>query len=60
MTLSIDDVSPENFFKRITFQSDATPGTKLVIPDGDFVMAAVNLLLAVNIKNLSQEIRRLK
>ena len=56
--MDIDDVSLENFFKRITFASDPTPGAKLVIPNPDFIADAIKLRLIITIENLISQLEK--
>ena len=41
--MELSDVKPENFFRKVTFQSDPSPGSKLVIPDAEFLKCAILL-----------------
>ena len=52
--MDLNDVTPENFFKRITFASDNTTYTppKLKIPDGEFILCAIMLRLENTIRKL--------
>ena len=50
--MDLNDVTPENFFKNITFESDAHPGAKLKIPDSDFFQCAIMLKLTREITKL--------
>jgi len=43
--MDINDVTSENFFKLITFQSDPSPQSKLKLPDGEFILCAIMLRL---------------
>ena len=52
MGLSLSDVTAENFFKKITYASDASPGTKLPIPDGEFILCAIMLKLDLTLNKL--------
>lgn len=45
---SLDFVSLDNFFDSVTYTSDPSPGSKLVMTDSDFVIAV--LLLKIDIK----------
>jgi len=51
--MELKDVTAENFFSAITFQSDPTPSTKLKIPDADFLQCALMLRLINVIMNKS-------
>ena len=53
MAFKIEDVSLENFLKKITFASDTSPGSKLQIPNGEFVHA----LLFLKIEDSLERIR---
>ena len=50
--MNLNDVSAENFFKKVTFASDPTPGTKLPIPNGEFILCAILLKLDLNLSKL--------
>ena len=50
--MDLKDVSAENFFKKVTFASDPTPGTKLPIPDGEFLTCAILLKLDLTLNKL--------
>ena len=48
--MDLNDITAENFFKKITYQGDPSPGTKLVVPLEDFLLVAVLLKLEMTIK----------
>ena len=50
--MDLNDVTPENFFKKITYSSDTEPGNKLVISNGIFVQCAINLRLIQTLERL--------
>lgn len=50
--MDINDVTPENFFKKVTYSSDTEPGNKLVISNGLFVQCAIHLRLIEAINTL--------
>lgn len=54
--MDLTDVTPEKFFNKVTYASDTTPGTKLVISNGDFVVSAIALRLIISIENLLSKI----
>ena len=43
--MELSDVTAENFFKKVTFQSDPSPGSKLVISNEAFLQDAILLLI---------------
>lgn len=51
--MELGDVTAEKFFGKITFMSDTSPGTKLKIPDGEFILCAILLKLEMAIKRLA-------
>lgn len=55
--MDINDVTPEFFFKKVTYASDPNPGNKLVIPNGDFVIAVINLRLIISIEKLRSKLK---
>ncbi len=54
--MDLTDVTPENFFKKVTYISDTNPGSKLKINDGIFVQCAIHLRLIQELQRLSSEI----
>ena len=50
--MDLNDVIPEKFFAKVTFESDTHTYTppKLKIPDGDFILSAI-LLRLINVIN---------
>lgn len=54
--MDLDDVTPEKFFRKVTYASDATPGAKLVVPNGDFVLSAILLRLTLEIEKLRSKL----
>lgn len=48
--MELDDVTPENFFKKVTFASDPSPGSKIVISNGEFILCAVLLKIEDTLK----------
>jgi len=49
--MDLNDVTPDKFFDRITFQSDPKPDNKLRIPDADFILCSILLRLINVIQN---------
>lgn len=43
--MELKDIKPENFFKKITFDSDPSPAGKLKIPNEYFLLCAILLKL---------------
>lgn len=54
--MDLNDVTPENFFNKVTFTSDPSPGAKLVIPNGDFILSAILLRLMISIDKLGNKL----
>ena len=52
--MDINDVSAENYFKKVTYASDSTTYTppKLKIPDADFIHNAILLRLINSLEKL--------
>jgi hypothetical protein len=50
--MDLNDVTPENFFKKVTYSSDPDPGNKLVVSNGEFVQCMINLKLISTIERL--------
>ena len=57
MGLSLSDVTAENFFKKITYASDPTPGLKLAIPNGEFIICAILLKLDLTLNKLKSKLK---
>ncbi len=53
MTFSLDDVTLENFLKKVTYSSDSSPGNKLIVSNGVFVQSIIWL-------KIEQELRALR
>jgi len=41
--MELSDIKPENFFKKVTFASDPSPGTKIVVSNYEFLQLAILL-----------------
>ena len=52
MAFKLEDVTLENFLKKVTHSSDPTPGNKLVVSNGVFVQTIVWLKVEKAIKAL--------
>ncbi len=50
--MDLNDVTPENFFKKVTYLDDPNPGNKLAISNGMFVQCAIHLRLIKSIELL--------
>ncbi len=48
--MDLNDVTPVNFFKKVTFASDPSPGNKLVLSNDAFIECAILLLIAEEIR----------
>jgi hypothetical protein len=55
--MDLTDVTPENFFKKVTYSSDQNPGNKLVVSNGMFVQCAVHLKLIQAIEKLRMDLK---
>ena len=55
--MDLNDVTPENFFKKCTNISDPTPGNKLVLSNESFVQCAIQLRLIQTIEILRQALK---
>ncbi len=55
--MDIEDVTAENFFKKMTYSSDPDPGNKIVMSNGAFAQCAIMLRL---IKELGDSIASTK
>ena len=55
--MDLKDVSAENFFKKVTFQADPTPGTKLIVPNGEFILCAILLKLDLTLNKLRGKLK---
>ena len=56
--MDLNDVTPENFFKKVTYSSDPEPGNKIVVSNGMFVQCAIHLRLIKSIELLRGELNR--
>jgi len=54
--MDLNDVSPQKFFKKVTFASDPSPGNKLPIPDGEFIQCAILLKLILSLEKLRSKL----
>jgi len=54
--MDLDDVSPENFFKKCTYSSDPDPGNKIVMSNGAFIQSAIWLNIERILKVISNKI----
>ncbi len=50
--MDINDVTAENFFKKMTYSSDPDPGNKIVMSNGAFAQCAITLRLINEIERL--------
>jgi hypothetical protein len=50
--MELKDITAENYFANITYQSDPAPAGKLKIPDADFLNCAIMLKLINELKIL--------
>lgn len=51
--MELKDFTPINFFNKVTYISDPSPGAKLKIPDGDFMLIALLFKLEIALGRLS-------
>ena len=56
--MDLTDLTPEKFFNKVTYASDATPAGKLVIPNGDFVNAVIDLRFILAIEDLIKQLEK--
>jgi hypothetical protein len=54
--MDLNDITPENFFRKITFNSNQNPlPLQLKIPDGEFFQCAIMLKLIRELQLLRQK-----
>lgn len=50
--MDLNDVTPENYFKKVTYSADPSPGNKIVVSNGLFIQCAIHLRLIAAIDKL--------
>lgn len=53
--MELKDVTPENYFKKVTYSSDPNPGNKLIVSNGIFVQTAVLLRMTRVLQQLVEK-----
>ena len=56
--MDLNDVTPENFFKKCTYSADPSPEGKIVMSNGVFIQTAVHLKLIEEIKKLKDALNK--
>ena len=55
--MDLTDVTPENFFKKVTFSSDPDQEGKIVVSNGMFIQCAIHLRLIHAIEKLRLDLK---
>lgn len=50
--MDFDDITPEKYFKKVTYSADPSPGNKLVVSNGVFVQTIAILKLIQKLEQL--------
>lgn len=55
--MDLNDITPENFFKKVTYSSDPNPGNKIVMSNGMFIQSAIHLRLIQAVEGLRRALK---
>ena len=50
--MNLNDVTPDNYFKKVTYSADPDPGNKIIVSNGLFIQCAIHLSLIAEIQKL--------